>query len=82
MKKISEKDKQRIIKEFGHYPPTKEEIFEKIMASQERMAEALAGAWKNAPDDPDTKEKLLEIGEKSAKLRDGIKKAFGKNKQK
>ena len=75
--KLTKEQRERIIKEFGHIP-TKEEIFDRIIASQERLAEALAGAWKNAPADAETREKLLEIGEKSAKLRDGIKKAFGK----
>ena len=75
-KRVSEKDKQKIIKEFGHYPPTKEEIFQKIMESQKRMAEALAGAWKTAPDE-EARKTLLEVGERAAKLKSGIKKAFG-----
>jgi len=75
--KLTKKQRERIIKEFGHIP-TKEELFEKIMASQERMAKALAGAWENAPDDPKIKKQLLEAGEKSAKLKDGIKKTFNK----
>ena len=78
-KKISEKDKQKIIKEFGHYPPTKEELFQKIMESQKRMNDALAGAWKTAPDE-ETKKKLLEVGEKAAKLQSGIRKVFAKKK--
>ncbi|MBI2621055.1 MAG: hypothetical protein HYW63_00220 [Candidatus Levybacteria bacterium] len=77
--KISEKDKKRIIKEFGHYPPTKEELFQKIMESQKRMNEALAGAWGSAPNEKAKKE-LLKVGEKAAKLQSGIKKAFGKKK--
>lgn len=76
-KKISKKDKQRIIKEFGHYPPTKEEIFQKIMESQKRMAEALVGAWKTAPGEEE-KKMLIEVGEKAAKLQSHIKKAFNK----
>ncbi len=75
--KISEKDKQKIIKEFGHYPPTKEEIFQKIMESQKKLNEALAGAWNSAPEEEEKKQ-LIKIGEKAAKLQGGIKKAFGK----
>ena len=77
--KISDKDKQKIIKEFGHYPPTKEELFQKIMESQKRMSEALAGAWENAPDE-EARKTLIEVGEKASKLQSGIKKAFGKKK--
>lgn len=75
--KVSEKEKQRILKEFGHYPPTKEEILQKIIESQKRMNEALAGAWKTAPGEEE-KKVLLEVGEKAAKLQSGIKKAFEK----
>lgn len=58
--------------------PTKEEIFQKIMESQERLAQALKGAWETKPDDEETRKKLLEVGERSAKLKAKIKKAFGK----
>lgn len=75
--KITEKDKQKIIKEFGHYPPTKEELFQKIMESQKKLNEALAGAWNSVPEEGEKKQ-LIKIGEKAAKLQSGIKKAFGK----
>lgn len=75
--KISEKDKQRIIKEFGHYPPTKEEIFGKILESQKRLNEALAGAWQHTSSGEEKKQ-LIKVGEKVAKFQSGLKKAFGK----
>lgn len=78
MAKLSKKRKEEIMKQFGGRMPTKEEIFQKIMESQERMAQALKGAWETKPDDPKIKEQLLEVGERSAKLKAEIKKVFGK----
>ncbi len=78
MPKLSQKRKAEIMKQFGGRMPTREEIFQKIMESQERMAQALKGAWETKPDDPKVKKRLLEVGERSAKLKAEIKKAFGK----
>ncbi len=77
---LSKKRKEEIMKQFGGRMPTKEEIFQKIMESQERMAQALKGAWETKPDDPETKKQLLEVGERSAKLKKEIQKMFGKDK--
>lgn len=78
MSKLSQKRKEEIMKQFGGRMPTKEEIFQKIMESQERMAQTLKGAWESKPDDPEVKEQLLEIGERAGKLKKEIKKAFEK----
>ena len=80
MPKLSKKRKEEIMKQFGGRMPTKEEIFQKIMESQERMAQALKGAWETKPDDPKIRKQLLEVGERSAKLKKGIQKVFGKDK--
>ncbi len=72
MKKLTKKQKEKILKEFGGRMPTKEEIFEKIKASQERLMQALAGAARTAPDDPEIRKQLLEVVERAAKLRKGI----------
>lgn len=68
------------MRRFGGRMPTKEEIFQKIIESQGRMAQALKGAWETKPDDPDSRKQLLEVGERSAKLRKEIQKMFGKDK--
>ncbi len=76
--KLSKKRREEIMKQFGGRMPTKEEIFQKIIESQERMADALKGAWETATDDPEVKKQLLEVGERSAKLRNKIKEMFKK----
>ena len=68
------------MKQFGGRMPTKEEIFQKIIESQERMAQALKGAWETKPDDAETRKQLLEVGERSAKLKKEIQKMLSKNK--
>lgn len=78
--KLSKKRKEEIMGQFGGRMPTKEEIFQKIMESQERMAQALKGSWETKPDDPKTRRQLLEVGERSAKLRKEIQKMLGKDK--
>lgn len=77
MKKLDPKTKERLIKEFGHIP-TKEEIFEKLIQSQERMIKALAGASRTAPHDPQIRAQILKAMEKAVKLREKIYKSFGK----
>ncbi|MBI2195522.1 MAG: hypothetical protein HYU48_00545 [Candidatus Levybacteria bacterium] len=76
--KLSKKRKEEIMKQFGGRMPTKKEIFQKIMESQERMAQALKGAWEAKPDDPKIREQLLEIGERAGKMKKEIEKAFKK----
>lgn len=78
MPKLSKKRKEEIMKQFGGRMPTKEEIFQKIMESQERLANALKGAWETKPDDPKIAKQLLEAGERSAKLKAKIKNLFGR----
>ena len=77
--KLSKKREAELIKKYGHVP-TKEEIFEKIKASQERMMQALAGALATAPKDPKIREQLLEAVEKATKLRGKIYKDLLKEK--
>lgn len=77
MKKLDPKTKEKLIKEFGRLP-TKEEIFEKLIQSQERMIRALAGASKTAPEDPQIRTQLLKAMEKAIELREKIYKSFGK----
>lgn len=74
--KLSKKRKEEIMREFGGKMPTKEDILEKILQSQQRMAESLKGAWENAPDDPEIKKQLLEVGERSMKLKKKIEKVL------
>lgn len=69
--KLSKKKEKELIKKFGHIP-TKEEIFEHIKASQERMIWALGKAMETAPDDPKIRQQLLEAVEKATTLRDAI----------
>ena len=85
--KLTKKQKDKLIKEFGHIP-TKEEIFAKIRTSQEKMMAALKGAWDTAPDDPKIRKQLVEVVEKASKLRNKIyndilqdKSMTGKNKK-
>ena len=66
--KLTKKKKEELIKKFGHVP-TKEEIFEKLKASQERLMWALSGALEAAPDDPKLRKQLLQAIEKAATLR-------------
>ncbi|MBI1982079.1 MAG: hypothetical protein HYY87_02110 [Candidatus Levybacteria bacterium] len=80
MPKLSKKRKEEIMKQFGGRMPTKKEIFQKIMESQERMAQALKGAWETKPDDPKVAEQLLEVGERSARLKKEIQRMFDKDK--
>lgn len=68
------------MRQFSGRMPTKEDIFQKIIESQERMAQALKGAWETKPNDPKVKKQLLEVGERSAKLKKEIQKMFGKDK--
>lgn len=68
------------MKEFGGRMPTKEEIFEKIRASQERLMQALAGAARTAPDDPEVKKQLMEVIEKAGSLRKGVYKKILKER--
>lgn len=67
--KLSRKRKEEIMKQFGGRMPTKEEVFEKIRASQERMMEALKGAYETAPDDPNVRKDLVNAIEKATKMR-------------
>lgn len=78
--KITKKQKEELIKKFGHIP-TKEEIFQKLLQSQERLAQALKGAWETAPDDENIKQTLLEVGEKSSKLKKDIEGLFKTKKK-
>lgn len=78
--KLTKKQRAEIIAKYGKIP-TKEEIIEKLMESQERLANALAGAWKAKPDDSETRKILIEVGEKAAKLRRSIKETFQKSKK-
>ena len=48
-KTLTGKQREKLIKQFGHVP-TKEEIFQKIEESQERLVSSLAGMWQTAPD--------------------------------
>ena len=69
--KLTKKQHERMIKEFGHIP-TKEEIFAKMEASLARMNEALEGAWKTMPDDMKIRKDMTEVVARSAKLRQGV----------
>lgn len=77
MKKLSKKQKEEIIKKYGKVP-SKEEIFEKLRKSQEKLVVSLALAWESAPDDPKIRKDLLNAMEEAVKLRDGIYKGFMK----
>ena len=71
MVKLSKKKKEEIIKKYGKVP-TKEELFEKIKESQERMIVSLALAWEEVPNDPKIRAKLLKATEKAVKLREKL----------
>ncbi len=77
--KLSKKRREEIMKQFGGRMPTIEEIFQKIIESQDRMAQALKGAWETRPEDPEITKKLLEVGERSAKLKTKLQRLFGNN---
>lgn len=83
MKKIqlSKKRKEEIIKLYGHIP-TKEEVFQKIIESQERLANALKGAWETKPQDSKTVKQLLEVGARSGKLRKELEKLIHTEEEK
>ena len=70
--RLSKKRKEEIMKQFGGRIPTKEELFEKIKASQERMMTALKGTYETAPKDPKIRSELLEAIDKATKLRGRI----------
>src|SRR3989344_2535504 len=70
-KTLTGKQREKLIKQFGHVP-TKEEIFQKIEESQERLVSSLAGMWQTAPDDPKIKGKILEAMEKAMKIRQNV----------
>lgn len=77
---LTQKQKEKIMKEFGGRMPTKEEIFEKIRASQERLMQALAGAAATAPNDPEVKKQLFGVIEKASNLRKKVYKEVLKEK--
>ena len=74
--KLTKKQKEKLIKQFGHVP-SKKEIFEKMKASQERLIYSLAGAWETAPDDPKIKNQLLRAIQKALNLRAKIYEMMG-----
>lgn len=74
--KLSKKREAEIRAQFGGKLPTPEEIFQKIAESQERMTQALKGAYESAPDDPKQREQLIDLIDKSVKLKEKIKKTF------
>lgn len=65
----------RMIQEFG-CAPTKEELLEKILLSQQKMLSVLAGAWDHAPEDKEVRVMILKAMKKAMKLREETKKAF------
>jgi hypothetical protein len=71
MVKLSAEKKEQLIKEFGHIP-TKEEIFEKIRTSQERLVVSLIAAWESAPNDPEIKSQILEAMQKASEIREKV----------
>jgi len=71
MKKLSKKKKEEIIKKYGKIP-SKEEVFQKLKESQERLVYSLAKAWETAPDNPQIRSELLEAMEKALKLRSDL----------
>ena len=73
-RKLSKRRKEEIMKQFGGKMPTKASILKKIIESQERMANALKGAYESAPDDPEVKKQLIEVGERTSKLKKEIEK--------
>lgn len=79
--KLSKKKREEIIKKYGKIP-TKEEAIENIFSLQQRMRDALKGAWETAPDDPEIRVKLTEDIELIAKLQKELEKVFGKKLKK
>jgi len=77
--KLSQKKQAELVEKFGHIP-TQEEVFQKILESQERLAEALKGAWETKPSDPEVEKDLLEVGERAGKLRKELQKILKKKK--
>jgi len=77
MGKLSAAQRKRILKEFGHMP-TQEELFAKVMASQQRMVDALHGAWETVPDDPAIRSQLSEVVGKVAQFQTHLKKVLKK----
>lgn len=71
MAKLTTKQKREIIKKYGKIP-TKDEVFQKLRESQERMIVSLAAAWETAPDDPKIRKQLLEAIEKAVKFRERL----------
>lgn len=71
MAKLTRQKKEEIIKKYGKIP-TKEELFQKIKRSQERLLVSLIRAWETAPDDPKIREEVLEAIEKAARLHEKI----------
>ena len=67
--RLFKKRREEIMKQFGDRMPSKKELFEKIKASQERMMQALKGAYETAPKDPKVRTELLEAIDKATKLR-------------
>lgn len=72
--KLSQKRREEIIKKYGKIP-TKEEVFQKIRESQERLIVSLAKAWEVAPPDPAIRKEVLEAMGKAVELRE---KVYGK----
>ena len=68
------------MKQFGGRMPTKEEIFQKLAASQERLMNALKGAYENVPNDPNVRSELMETIDKATKLRSKLYKDVIKRK--
>lgn len=60
------------MKQFGGRMPTKEEVFEKIKASQERMMAVLKGAYEAAPEDPKIRAEFMDAIDKATKLREKV----------
>lgn len=65
--KHTPKQKQEIIKKFGHIP-TKEELFAKIRESNQKMITALEGAWNCAPKEPAVRKQLTDAVAKASQL--------------
>ena len=68
MARLAKKQKEEIIKKYGKVP-SKEEIFQKIRESQERLVASLIKAWEAAPDDPKIRKELLQAMERAVNLR-------------
>ena len=66
----------RFVKQIGRLPDD-DELFSKILVSEELLTRIIENAWHTAPDNEEIRERLIRISERSAKLREGIKKIFG-----